>query len=125
MLCAGVIHGDLSEYNVLVGSDGPVIIDLPQAVDAAANNNAAGMLKRDVANITTYFSHFAPALAKMQYGNEIWSLYESASLNPEVKLTGRFATSTKPADVAGVMEEIKAVRAEYEARQRYKALLEK
>ena len=125
MLCAGVIHGDLSEYNVLVTGDGPVIIDLPQAVDAAANNNAASMLKRDVANITTYFSRFAPALAKTQYGNEIWSLYESASLNPEVKLTGRYATSTKPADVAGVMEEINAVRAEYEARQRYKALLEK
>ena len=125
MLCAGVIHGDLSEYNVLVASDGPVIIDLPQAVDAAANNNAAGMLKRDVANITAYFSRFAPELAKTQYGNEIWSLYESASLNPEVRLTGRYVTSSKPADVAGVMEEIQAVRAEYEARQRYKALLEK
>ena len=125
MLCAGVIHGDLSEYNVLVTGDGPVIIDLPQAVDAAANNNAAGMLKRDVANITTYFSRFAPALAETQYGNEIWSLYESASLNPEVKLTGHYATSSKPADVDGVMEEINAVRAEYEARQRYKALLEK
>ena len=125
MLCAGIIHGDLSEFNVLVTGDGPVIIDLPQAVDAAANNNAASMLKRDVANITTYFSRFAPTLAKTQYGNEIWSLYESASLNPEVKLTGRYATSSKPADVAGVMEEINAVRAEYEARQRYKALLEK
>ena len=78
MLCAGVIHGDLSEYNVLVTADGPVIIDLPQAVDAAGNNNAAGMLKRDVANITAYFSRFAPALATTQYGNEIWSLYETA-----------------------------------------------
>ena len=125
MLCAGVIHGDLSEYNVLVTADGPVIIDLPQAVDAAANNNAASMLKRDVANITAYFSRFASALAGMQYGNEIWSLYETAALSPEVQLTGRYATSTKPADVAGVMEEINAVRAEYEARQRYKALLEK
>ena len=83
------------------------------------------MLQRDVANITTYFSRFAPALAAMQYGNEIWSLYESAALNPEVKLTGRYATSTKPADVAGVMEKIIAVRAECDARQRYKALLEK
>jgi len=122
MLCAGVIHGDLSEFNVLVTGDGPVIIDLPQAVDAAANNNAAGMLKRDVHNITTYFSRFAPTLASTQYGNEIWSLYESASLQPEATLTGRFAMSTKPADVAAVMQEITAVRAEHEARLRYKAL---
>ena len=76
MLCAGVIHGDLSEYNVLVDRDGPVIIDLPQAVDAAGNNNAASMLQRDVDNITDYFSRFAPALASTQYGKEIWSLYE-------------------------------------------------
>ncbi len=124
MLCAGVIHGDLSEYNVLVTGEGPVIIDLPQAVDAAANNNAASMLKRDVHNITTYFTRYAPTLASTQYGNEIWSLYESASLRPEAKLTGRFATSTQPADVAGVMQEITAVRDEHEARQRYKALKE-
>ena len=96
MLCAGIIHGDLSEYNVLVDRDGPVIIDLPQAVDAAGNNNAAAMLKRDVANITTYFSRFAPALATTQYGNEIWSLYETATLHPETALTGRFEASTKP-----------------------------
>jgi RIO kinase 1 len=124
MLCAGVIHGDLSEYNVLVTGEGPVIIDLPQAVDAAANNNAAGMLKRDVRNITAYFSRFAPALASTQHGDEIWSLYERAALHPEVALTGRFAASTRPADVAAVMQEITAVRAEHEARLRYKALLE-
>ena len=125
MLCAGVIHGDLSEYNVLVTGEGPVVIDLPQAVDAAANNNAAGMLKRDVANITAYFSRFAPALAGTRYGDEIWSLYESAALHPDVALTGRFAASTKPVDVAAVMEDIEAVRAEYEAKQRYKAQLER
>ncbi len=124
MLCAGVVHGDLSEYNVLVTGEGPVIIDLPQAVDAAANNNAASMLKRDIHNITAYFSRFAPTLASTQYGNEIWSLYESASLHPDVALTGRFETSTKPADVAGVMQEIAAARAEHEARQRYKALID-
>ncbi len=124
MLCAGIIHGDLSEYNVLVSADGPVIIDLPQAVDAAGNNNAASMLKRDVANITTYCSRFAPALATTQYGNEIWSLYETATLHPETALTGRFEASTKPADVAAVMAEISDVRAEHEARQRYKAMLE-
>jgi RIO kinase 1 len=124
MLCAGVIHGDLSEYNVLVTADGPVIIDLPQAVDAAGNNNAAGMLKRDVANITAYFSRFAPGLATTQYGDEIWSLYESAMLQPDTVLTGHFETSTRPADVAAVMAEISDVRAEHEARQRYKAMLE-
>ena len=124
MLCAGVIHGDLSEYNVLVTGEGPVIIDLPQAVDAAANNNAAGMLKRDVRNITAYFSQFAPTLASTQYGDEIWSLYESAALHPDVTLTGRFAVNDKPADVAGVMQEIAAVHAEHEARLRYKALIE-
>jgi RIO kinase 1 len=125
MLCAGIIHGDLSEYNVLVTGEGPVIIDLPQAVDAAANNNAASMLKRDVHNMTAYFSRFAPTLASTQYGNEIWSLYERASLRPEVLLSGRFAESTRPPDVAGVMQEISAVRAEHEARQRYKALVGK
>jgi RIO kinase 1 len=124
MLCAGIIHGDLSEYNVLVTADGPVVIDLPQAVDAAGNNNAAVMLKRDVANITAYFSRFAPALAATQYGNEIWSLYETAALRPDTALTGCFATSTRPADVAAVMREISDVRAEHEARQRYKAMLE-
>ena len=124
MLCAGIIHGDLSEYNVLVTGEGPVIIDLPQAVDAAANNNAAAMLKRDVRNITAYFSRFAPTLASTQYGNEIWSLYERASLHPDVALTGQFATSTRPPDVAGVMQEITAVRAEHEARQRHRALIE-
>ena len=124
MLCAGVIHGDLSEYNVLVTADGPVIIDLPQAVDAAGNNNAASMLKRDVANITTYFSRFAPALATTRYGDEIWSLYETAKLQPESALTGHFEASTRPADVAAVMAEISDVRAEHEARQRYKAMLD-
>ena len=124
MLCAGVVHGDLSEYNVLVGADGPVIIDLPQAVDAAANNNAAAMLKRDVFNITTYCSRFAPALAATRYGDEIWSLYESAELHPDAVLTGSFAASTRPADVAAVMQEIAAVRAEHEARLRYKALIQ-
>jgi len=123
MLCAGVIHGDLSEYNVLVDRDGPVIIDLPQAVNAAGNNNAAGMLQRDVANLTTYFSRFAPALAATRYGDEIWSLYESAELRPDAVLTGRFTASTRPADVAAVMQEIAAVRAEQEARLRYKALI--
>jgi RIO kinase 1 len=124
MLCAGIIHGDLSEYNVLVDSTGPVIIDLPQAVSAAGNNNAAAMLQRDAGNITTYFSRFAPALAATQYGKEIWSLYERSALHPGTELTGHFATSTLPADVHGVLREIEDVRLDHEARKRYKAELE-
>ena len=82
MLCAGLVHGDLSEYNVLVGSDGLVIIDLPQAVDAAGNNNAGRMLERDVANMTAYFGRFAPELLATDYGREIWKLYATGELSP-------------------------------------------
>lgn len=110
MLCAGLVHGDLSEYNVLVGSDGPVIIDLPQAIDAAGNNNAAGMLLRDVANMTAYFGRFAPELLDTDYGREIWKLYATGELRPETMLTGRFEQSSKPADVHGVMRDVDAVR---------------
>ena len=124
MLAAGVIHGDLSEYNVLLGRDGPVIIDLPQAVDAAGNNNAASMLLRDVANVTAWFSRFAPALAATQFGKEIWALYERGALHADVGLTGHVAADTRIADVAGVMREIRDVQAEHAARLRHKALLE-
>ena len=124
MLCAGIIHGDLSEYNVLVDSTGPVIIDLPQAVNAAGNNNAAVMLQRDALNITNYFSRFAPVLSATQYGKEIWSLYERGALQVDTVLTGRFAASTQPADVRAVMREIDDVRKEHEARERYKTELE-
>ena len=123
MLCAGVIHADLSEYNVLVDSTGPVIIDLPQAVNAAGNNNAAMMLKRDVNNITTYFSRFAPALALTRYADEIWTLYEAGSLTEDAPLTGRHQDRSRAADVAGVLQEIDAVRLEHEAKERYKAQL--
>jgi len=88
MLCAGVIHGDLSEFNILVAADGPVIIDLPQAVDAAGNNHAQAMLARDVNNLRTYFGQFAPSLLATQYAQEIWALYEHGNLHPEVELTG-------------------------------------
>jgi RIO kinase 1 len=117
MLCAGVVHGDLSEYNVLLGSDGPVIIDLPQAVDAAGNNHARSMLERDVGNLTAYFGRFAPDLVGTEYGKEIWSLYEHGALHPEVGLTGRFVHSVKPVDLDGVVREIDDVRAEEVARQ--------
>jgi RIO kinase 1 len=120
MLCAGIIHGDLSEYNVLVGSEGPVIIDLPQAVDAAGNNNACSMLERDVGNLATYFGQFAPELLDTDYGMEIWSLYQSGKLNPESPLTGRFERNEKPADLAGVMREINDTLKEEEARQLYR-----
>ena len=110
MLCAGLVHGDLSEYNVLVGSDGLVIIDLPQAIDAAGNNNAAGMLLRDVANMTAYFGRFAPELLATDYGREIWKLYATAELRPNSVLTGRFEQSGIPADVQGVMRDVESAR---------------
>ena len=123
MLCAGIIHGDLSEYNVLVGSGGPVIIDLPQAVDAAGNNSAGAMLERDVDNLTSYFGRFAPALRTTDYGREIWSLYQSGKLHPEIALTGCFERKEPPADVGSVMREIDDVIKEEAARQRYKQAL--
>lgn len=119
MLCEGLIHGDLSEYNVLVGSDGPVIIDLPQAVDAAGNNNARMMLERDVSNMANYFGRFAPELLTTAYGKEMWKLYQSGQLQPEKQLTGYFEDNAKPADVRGVMREIDAARKENEAKQNY------
>lgn len=110
MLCAGIIHGDLSEYNILVDSKGPVIIDLPQAIDAAANNNARKMLERDVNNLSTYFGQFAIELRSTQYGQEIWALYESGELHPDTPLTGKFRRSEKKADVGAILREIDAAR---------------
>jgi RIO kinase 1 len=112
MLCSGIIHGDLSEFNILVDAQGPVIIDLPQAVDAAANNNAERMLERDVANLADYFGQFAPELLATSYGREIWYIYETGSLTPEIKLTGHFKGSNKQADLDGIMREIDDAREE-------------
>lgn len=106
MLCAGIVHGDLSEFNILVGSEGPVIIDLPQAVDAAGNNHAKEMLLRDVNNLATYFGQFAPELKASQYGKEIWALYTRGDLKIDSPLTGQFAEQEKAIDMRGVMREI-------------------
>ncbi|MFL0805111.1 MAG: serine protein kinase RIO [Agarilytica sp.] len=116
MLCAGLVHGDLSEFNVLVDDYGPVIIDLPQAIDPTANNHAERMLARDINNMTDYYSHFAPELRQTQYAKEIWSLYEAGDLHPDIELTGEYVDDSAPADVDSVMEEIKAALAEEEAR---------
>ncbi len=117
MLCAGVVHGDLSEFNVLVDDYGPVIIDLPQAVDAAGNNNAKAMLERDVNNMTAYYGQYAPELLGSKYAKEIWALFEDGELHPEVELTGHFEESTQAADVDMVVQEIKAAFAEEQERK--------
>ena len=117
MLSAGVVHGDLSEFNILFSADGPVIIDLPQAVDAAGNNHAADMLERDVANLRNYFGRFAPELLKTDYGREIWSLYEKGLLLPDVVLTGRFVRKLGPVDLAAVLRGIDDAKDEEAARR--------
>ncbi len=116
MLCAGVVHGDLSEFNILLAADGPVIIDLPQAVDAAGNNHASRMLLRDVANLRDFFGRFEPTLLKTDYGPEIWALYHRGLLAPDTVLTGQFTPDLQPVDVEGVMMEIEDVRLEEAAR---------
>jgi RIO kinase 1 len=118
MLCTGLIHGDLSEFNVLVGVQGPVIIDLPQAVDAAGNNNAYAMLERDVTNITQTLGRFAPELLETRYAPEMWSLFEQGELKPESKLTGTFAADESVPDVHEVIAAIDEAREEAERRQR-------
>jgi RIO kinase 1 len=118
MLTAGLIHGDLSEYNVLLDANGPVIIDLPQAVNASGNNNAWRMLERDVVNMRTTFARAAPELLETDYAHEIWKFYEAGELTADTPLTGQFTRDPTPADVAAVLDQIEAEREAAEARQR-------
>jgi len=121
MLCTGLVHGDLSEFNVLLGPDGPVIIDLPQAVDAAANNHAFSMLERDVNNMAQYFGRFAPELKATRYAKEMWALYKAGTLLPETPLTGVYREEEVSADVRAVMREIEAVKRDEARRQAARA----
>jgi RIO kinase 1 len=117
MLCAGLVHGDLSEYNVLVGPDGPVIIDLPQAVDAAGNSHARAMLVRDVNNVSATLGRFAPELLATRYAEEMWELYAAGELQPDTPLTGSFVDDETAADVAGTLLDIEDAREEAIRRQ--------
>jgi len=116
MLCAGVIHGDLSEFNILLAADGPVIIDLPQAVDAAGNNHAQRMLLRDVGNLRHYFGRFAPELRQTHYGPEMWALFERGLLQSDTPLSGRYEHQVGAVDLRQVMREIDDARDEQAAR---------
>ena len=117
MLGAGIVHGDLSEFNILLAADGPVIIDLPQAVDAAGNNHAQRMLLRDVENLRNFFGRFAPELLATDYGNEIWAAYQRGELAEGKALTGRFEKVLGPVDVGSVLREVDDARAEDAARR--------
>jgi RIO kinase 1 len=118
MLAAGIVHGDLSEFNILIAADGPVIIDLPQAIDAAGNNHAQRMLLRDVDNLRRFLGRFAPSLLATDYGGELWALYASGALTPDVALTGHFERDATAVDLDSVIREIDDVRLEEDARQR-------
>lgn len=120
MLCAGIIHGDLSHYNILLGSNGPVIMDLPQAINAEKNNNAARLFKRDINNLTTYFSRFVPELSDTDYGSEIWAYYKQNKLTPDTVLSGKAASDNRPVNVDGVLTVINHVLRKQAALQRYK-----
>jgi len=120
MLCAGIVHADLSDFNVLMSDHGPVIIDFPQAIDPAANQNAGKLLIRDVNNITSFLGRFAPHLKRTQYGPEMWDLYERNELDPDTELTGRYEPKKKKAEVSSLLEDI--LELEREARERREAL---
>ena len=118
MLCTDVVHGDLSDFNVLMSKNGPVVIDFPQAVDASRNQNARTLLLRDVENLTTFLGQYDPAMRGKPYGAEIWHAYERAELTPDIVLTGTYAPATKKTDMRGVLEEIESASFEEEKRRR-------
>ncbi len=117
MLCCGLIHGDLSPYNVLVGPDGPVVIDFPQVVNAGGNNAARSMLLRDVNNLTAYLGRFAPELLDTWYGEEMWALFEAGDLLPDSELTGTFVHDESTIDLDSVRHAINDAREEALIRQ--------
>jgi RIO kinase 1 len=117
MLCTGLIHGDLSAYNVLVGPDGPVIIDFPQVVSAAGNNAARAMLLRDVNNLTAHLGRWAPDLFDTWYGEEMWALYEAGELRPDSELTGEFEPDESEVDLDSIRQSINDAREEALIRQ--------
>lgn len=117
MLCLGLIHGDLSPFNVLLSDSGPIVIDFPQVVSAAGNNAARALLLRDVHNLRDYFARFAPELAETYYGEEMWSLFEQGELVAHSELTGRFVFDTLQADVEAVLDSIEDARQEALIRQ--------
>jgi RIO kinase 1 len=117
MLALGLIHGDLSEYNVLVDAEGPVIIDLPQVVSASGNNAARAMLLRDVHNLRDSLGRFAPELNATHFGEEMWALYEKGELKSDTQLTGRFVFDLHKADVNAVRMSIEDARQEALIRQ--------
>jgi RIO kinase 1 len=117
MLCCGLIHGDLSQYNVLVGPDGPIVIDFPQVVSAAGNNAARRMLLRDVNNLTASLGRWAPDLLETWYGEEMWALFEAGALQPDTPLTGAFEHDEREADLDSVRDAINDARQEALIRQ--------
>lgn len=117
MLCCGLIHGDLSPYNVLVGPDGPVVIDFPQVVSAAGNNAARTMLLRDVNNLTAYLGRWAPELLDTWYGEEMWALFQAGELQPDTELTGKFTPDETSVDLDSVRQAINEAREEALIRQ--------
>ena len=117
MLSLGLIHGDLSEYNVLVTGQGPVIIDFPQVVSAAGNNAARDMLLRDVHNLRASLARFAPELADTHFGEEMWALYEKGELLADSALSGEFVFDSHEADLDAVLMSIEDARQEAIIRQ--------
>jgi RIO kinase 1 len=122
MLCAGLIHADLSEFNVLIAADGPMIIDFPQAVEAAKNNQAKRLLQRDIGNVTRYLGKFDPGLFKGRFGDEMWQLYQSTELRPDSVLTGRYQAPTGGVDAELILREVQAAKAEAAKRELVQAI---